>query len=247
MKVHAPFRFFLLFLLLAALVLFAAGSESSLLMYLSKPLAVPALAIFFWLKTRPMEKAAHLPPRSRFYALAALFFSTMGDVLLMLENEHANAGYFIPGLTAFLCAHLFYLGAFKELRTGAPFRFETISLAPLLYLAWMWYILLPALPSALLLPVILYSTALILVLLTVLSLHRHLPVPAFRTLLTGALLFVLSDSLLAGFRFGILPRLLPWAKLLVLATYLSAQGFLVWGLILAGRRSENRSIGSKPT
>ena len=227
--------FFSLFLFLAMLALYAALSQKLWLMAWSKPFVVPALGLFFWFKTRGRDKAGQLPARTRFYTLAALFFSTLGDVLLLLEDGKTNTSYFVPGLTAFLCAHLFYIGAFRELRAGMPLRFESIWLPPLIYLMTMWYFLLPVLPSALVLPVILYSAILMFMLITVLSLHRYLSARAFRILLAGALLFVISDSLLAAFRFGLLSPQLPYDQLSVPGTYFAAQGLLVLGLVQVGR------------
>jgi len=46
----------------------------------------------------------------RGWFVAALVLSLAGDVLLMLDDEHRDL--FVPGLAAFLVAHLCYLGGF---------------------------------------------------------------------------------------------------------------------------------------
>jgi hypothetical protein len=51
------------------------------------------------------------PPKAALWLLAALTASCVGDVLLMMRNA------FVPGLIAFLCAHLAYIAL---LRSDAP-------------------------------------------------------------------------------------------------------------------------------
>lgn len=95
----------LLFLSLCAINLSAEFIHQKWLIYLSKPLLVSVLSLYFQLNT----------PRNSFsrYLLLGLFFSICGDTLLMFtENADGGQLFFIFGLTSFLIAHLMYFIAF---------------------------------------------------------------------------------------------------------------------------------------
>ncbi len=227
--------FLYLFAGLSLIYMYAAATAWSALVYFTKPLVIPALAAYFWRASEPTDGPGNLPPRTRYYALAALLFSTIGDVLLMFEEAaEPQAAFFMAGLTSFLCAHLFYIGAFRELRVGGVVRVSLLWFAPILYLGVMWYVLLPHLPAGMLLPVILYSLVITVMLFSVLLLSPKYIGRAYYFLLLGALLFIISDSLLASAHFGVVRWPVVYERIFVLGTYFGAQYFLVRGLVVAG-------------
>lgn len=204
--------------LLADLVLIATGASD--LRIFSKSLLVPALMIYF---------AANVPARGaapQRWILPALLFSWIGDVLLLFE-ERAPL-FFMLGLSSFLVAHLFYCGYFagiwkkEKIRMHLPFL-----LGVLVYFAGLLLLLWPGL-GALKIPVLVYgaviSAMLLLALHTVLSRRRQ----AVSLLMPGAMLFVVSDSLLATNRF-LTP--LPLAGIAVMLTYGLAQLLLTEGAL----------------
>jgi alkylglycerol monooxygenase len=142
--------------------------------------------------------------------LAALVLSMAGDVLLMLP------GLFVPGLVAFLVAHLAYIGLFT--RQAPWFASRAALLACLIYAAAMYAWLWIDLPAGLRVPVAAYVLVIACmgaqVLGAVLSGHGAKPLAA------AALLFMLSDSILAVNKF-IMP--VPLAPLWILSTYFMAQ------------------------
>jgi len=142
----------------------------------------------------------------------ALFFSWAGDVLLMLPYD-----LFIFGLASFLLAHVFYIRHFWSEWDRTAFPFQPLYLiGVLVYLIGLLYLLFPVL-GAMQVPVIVYGTVISVMLLLALQTDR----PGYRF---GALLFVLSDSILAINKFH---TPIPFAALLVMSTYGLAQFYLV--------------------
>jgi uncharacterized membrane protein YhhN len=142
-----------------------------------------------------------------------LFFSFAGDVLL-LRSDH----FFMLGLSAFLLTHIAYLFAFTR-GTHFPAR-PGVWILYLLFAACCNVLLFSRLPAGLRIPVAVYS--LFLVSMAAQAMGRSLlsRTSASRLAASGALLFVLSDSLLALNRFYAPLRLAP---LLILVPYYAAQ------------------------
>lgn len=151
--------------------------------------------------------------RFRWLLMAALACSMAGDALLMFD------GLFLPGLVAFLLAHLAYLALFARGLPWLPSRAATLLVALLgvgMY-AFLWQ---GGLPAGLRVPVALYVLAIgLMVAQAVGRATRLRDGPAWRVAL-GAGLFMLSDSLLATNRFV---QPLPLAPLWVLGSYFIAQ------------------------
>lgn len=193
-----------------------------------KPLLLPPLlAVVAGSRTLP----------NRGILLTALLFSWLGDVTLMFADNHR--GYFIAGLLLFLCAHVCYIVLFLRMQTGKTRRSGTqlfIYLAVLAYLAVMLYVLFPVLGD-LKIPVAVYA-AVISCMLAVAFAGRGLwPKPMYRCIASGALCFVLSDSLLAFNKFY---APYPIASLLIMSTYLGAQYLIVKG-VLHGDQTTDRT------
>ncbi len=192
-----------------------------------KPLAM-LIALFF------VATGAHSTrAEGRFDALlmAALSASLAGDVLLMFP------GYFVPGLVAFLLAHLCYLVLFKlgtvHLQSvGAVTGREVTGVRsvwfpsrPALYLtlgvgAAMYVALWHGLPGALRPAVAAYVVVIALMAAQAIGRATVLRNQAAVMVAVGAGFFMLSDSLLALNRFV---QPLPMAPLWVLGTYYVAQ------------------------
>ncbi len=124
-------------------------------------------------------------PYSR-WILLGLLLSAAGDAFLLSEARRA----FLAGLLAFLLAHLAYAVAFAPRARPALPVLAVIALATAAVLAWLW----PRL-GAMRVPVIGYALAIGLMLWLASGVGR--PVVA-----AGALLFWLSDLLVAKRRFG---------------------------------------------
>src|SRR5215471_17546665 len=90
-----------LFLLALATVLIADYLNNENLRLASKPLLMPLLGIYFLGETKTRSTAL------KTWITLALFFSWVGDVLLMFEQKHPN--YFLFGLSSFFLAQIFYI------------------------------------------------------------------------------------------------------------------------------------------
>jgi uncharacterized membrane protein YhhN len=166
------------------------------------------------------------PTAFKYLLLAALFFSWLGDLFLLFDEAHSL--YFIGGLLSFLIAHLFYIILFVKMKTILNPR-STINKRAvfflLLYVGILFVLLYPKL-GALKIPVILY--ALVLASMLIASLYAcSLSKRWQNACIIGALLFLLSDSILALNKFQ---NPFPTASFLIMLTYGLAQLFIVLGV-----------------
>ena len=182
-----------------------------------KPLTTALIIVYAWPRGR-------LQPTVRRWILGGLVLSWIGDVALLWPQQG-----FLPGLVAFLLAHLAYIAAFtREHRFLAqPAALTVYALVAGALLALLW----PSIPAGLRIPVACYVLA-----LTAMSAQTAvvgLTAPAHsqrrnRLLMLGGALFMASDALLAINKFA-LP--LPAANLWILATYWAAQGCIASWLV----------------
>jgi len=205
-----------LFIEAAALATASAALGIGWLHLVFKPLAL-AIAIFFAAR-RAM--AAGTVTRFDGLLLTGLAASLAGDVLLM-----GPATLFVPGLVAFLLAHLAYIALFSMGVGMFPRR--GVLAATLLIGAGMYaFLWLGGLPAALRIPVAAYVV--VIACMAAQAIGRaavlHATDPSARWVAVGACFFMLSDSLLATNRF-VTP--LPLASLWVLGTYYAAQMLIV--------------------
>jgi len=187
-----------------------------------KPLAMVLAIGFVWVRhSRVRSESVRGNPGQPALAftgllLAALAFSLTGDVFLMLP------GQFIAGLASFLLAHLCYIALFR--RDAPWFASGKAVLVTLALAGAMYAFLFPSLPSALRLPVAAYAGVIALMAAQAIGRATVLRDKHAVGVAAGALLFMLSDTLLAINRFA-LP--LPMAQFWVLATYYAAQILIV--------------------
>ncbi len=126
--------------------------------------------------------------------LVGLVFALAGDVLLGLPRER-----FIAGLGSFMAGNLIYSFGFaaSSRLTGVPWP----ALPVILFGAWMLWYLWPSLRASLRLPVSAY--VLVMVTMACSALSRAVGSPGALTVCAalGALLFMISDAVLAVSRF----------------------------------------------
>jgi uncharacterized membrane protein YhhN len=178
--------------------------------FVVKGLAIATLAAVAWVGSARM-------------LWLALVASTVGDVLLDLDP----ARLFVPGLCAFLAAHLVYVGIFAP-RWPIPLRISVprLILFPVIiaYAAGFAFWLAPELLlTKMTLPVTLYICVITTMVITAVGARLPLYVPI------GALLFLISDSLLAIVKFN--KASFALRDYLVWATYYAAQYFIATGIL----------------
>ena len=184
----------------------------------AKPLLMPALAAWFARETRG-QPARFL----RREILAGLAFATVGDTLLLFSGPL----FFMLGLGAFLFTHLFYTGGFwavAGIQKGFLRRKIWWILPFAVFLAWFLQWLWPGIPPGMRLPVSVYSAVISIMVLSILNLKDRIGGKVFRPMLAGGLLFMLSDSLIAVYKFG---NVAGEAGLAVMITYIAGQFLIV--------------------
>lgn len=155
------------------------------------------------------------------WIIAGLLLSLAGDVFLMLPTDR-----FREGLASFFLAHVAYLGAFATDSGWAanPLPYVLIGLAGLAMLPMIW----PGVPRALRIPVLCYMLVLLVMAAQAGSRALELRSLPAAGAAVGAILFVVSDTLLAWNRFR---RPFAAAPVLVHATYFPAQWLIAMSVL----------------
>jgi uncharacterized membrane protein YhhN len=199
--------------------------DNRLLLLVFKPLTTLLIIAYAW------RRGSDTPVVRRF-VLAGLWFSLIGDVALLWPQQG-----FVPGLVAFLIAHVLYIVAFtREHRFAAqPAALAAYALVAGTILAMLWR----DIPAGLRIPVAAYVFALTAMAAqaAVVGLRAQgSDVRRAHGLMIGGALFMVSDTVLAINRFA-LP--LPAAGLWILATYWAAQWLIAsWLKATPGRFGE---------
>lgn len=185
--------------------------------FVAKPLTTVLLIVLAW--PRGIDT-----PKLRRLVLIGLVLSLAGDVALLWPKEG-----FLPGLIAFLLAHMAYIAAFctraRFFVRWPPFVVYAVVAGAVLLNLW------PGVPPALRVPVLLYVLCLASMAAQAaavwLAARGTADEVLARSAAIGGALFVASDALLATNKFA---GPLPLAPLLVLSTYWAAQWFIVGSL-----------------
>jgi uncharacterized membrane protein YhhN len=150
-----------------------------------------------------------------FYKIAILIglgFSLIGDIFLIFDKK-----LFLPGLVVFLLAHFAYVAAFYQLPVmpNAVYSAVPFVLFFAIFMRILWYSL-----GAMKVPVFVY--ALTICMMGRFAMNRYLNLQTLESALAfaGALVFIVSDSLLAYDRFK---KPVPKKDIYILGTYFLAQ------------------------
>jgi uncharacterized membrane protein YhhN len=183
-----------------AVHLAASASGNQALIWATKPLLMPLLALWVW-------RAA---PRSR-GIIAALLFSAAGDVALLLPGT----AWFIAGMALFLGAHLCYIVTFVH--SGARPKPVIAAIYGLVYLSglvWLWKPL-----GAMAFPMAFYGLALVGMATLAASIN---PVVG-----AGGALFLISDFMIAIDMADAVA--LPGPPIWAMLTYVAGQTLIATG------------------
>jgi len=217
MQPGAQKKLAILFWLLALLDIICIISDQRLAHCIVKVLLVPALIILL---------SSAKSSGGKKIILAGLFFSWIGDGLLLFESR--NSMFFIFGLASFLTTHIFYIIYFFGIRSPGV---SLLKKQPLLILPVVAYgtilvwLLFPHLHD-LKIPVTVYATVITTMLISSLYAYGKINKAAGNAYVIGAMAFVLSDSLLAIDKFY---HPIPYAGVFIMLTYCAAQYLIVRG------------------
>lgn len=212
----------ILFLMVSAANLVGAAFDLNALANLSKPGLMLLLGIYFF---NSVEKSTqHGFVRT---ALLALFFSWLGDVLLIF------ADLFLFGLGAFLLGQLFYVFTYKNAVVQVADNRSTLirrvfwSVTMIFFGFLLLYIMYPFL-GELLIPVMFYCIVIVSMGIMAVQRNGKTSQVSYSLTLFGALLFLTSDAILGLGKFvGSIEN----GHFYVMLTYILAQWFIIEGLI----------------
>jgi uncharacterized membrane protein YhhN len=209
---------FFFLIILAELV--AVAIHNRIAEFVFKPLIVIWLLGWFVLQTTAIRS-----PLKKWIILA-LLLSWAGDVLLMFQDD--NSLFFLTGLSSFLLAHLFYILFFHFVRikenVAGRWLFLMIVIA---YCVGIIFILSPHLGD-MVWPVRIYAAVISCMFMLAMHMLFIKNKRAGQDMMIGAMLFIISDSLLAINKFYYPFQL---AGIFVMATYGLAQFFITYGAI----------------
>lgn len=223
---NRDFWFTLLFMVLLSIHVYSGqwgvldvehGDTFWLITQLSKPTLL--LTLIFWLL---MESSQNWSTQFFKWILAGLFFSLGGDVLLIFQE--VDGQYFVLGLTSFLLAHLAYIWAFtKTYRNDhevSLLRQQGWLLVLIVgYAVYFFGRISPSL-GGFIAPVMAYTVVIAVMALLAFNRYGKVSSGSFWWVASGAVLFLMSDSILAWNKFA---DKLTYGHALIMATYGIAQ------------------------
>ncbi len=233
MKTAALLKIFIAIAFIYLALLFFSGEDSAWFM---KPLLLPAMM-------SGVLASEKFPTKN--LLIWALVFSWFGDVVLMFADK--GQLFFIIGLLLFLTAHMIYILLFnKQQKTQNSSNNSGLYIGVVFivgYLFVMLFVLYPKL-GGLKIPVTVYAMVISMMLFMALKGFFGWQNPANYYVLTGAICFVVSDSLLAFNKFY---EPIQLATFNIMSTYLLAQFLIVFGLLVLNKKqhsvlSENAAI-----
>jgi uncharacterized membrane protein YhhN len=204
-----------IYFLTGILYILLHGHSSFLTGLIIKGFIIPILIIIFILNFRnTFNKLSAL-------VLAGLFFSWAGDIVLDFS--------FIPGLVCFLLAQVMYLIAFF-LTPGENVIFHSkyfLLIPVILYGTGLVYYLYNDLGD-MKLPVIIYAFVILTMLAAAINRFKKVNKISYWLVLAGAILFVISDSVIAVNKFS---QPIKASSLIIMSTYITAQFLITLGFI----------------
>lgn len=215
----APVLLIIYFIVLA-IEIFGDVKGPWTIVYFTKPLLMPILLVYYLMSLPDGKKDWIIP--------VSLLFSMGGDVFLMIKN--GGEQFFIFGLVSFLIAHILYIVYFYKEIKGKKISLKIIPFA-LFVIGFLVY-LVPQLLSKeetkmLIGPVAIYATV-IGAMAYFASLRPAHPSKSFYYVMTGSLLFILSDSCIAINAF-VMP--IQHSGLIIMITYGVAQYYIIRGIL----------------
>jgi len=224
---YKPIYFLPLFIVLVLLDLISGGLQDESLRHFTKPLILFSLFIYFAINGRFLDRSTYV------LMLFALFFSWLGDSFLMYETISSN--YFMLGLVSFLTAHVLYCIVFlKQWNKRASGTYWLVLITLMLYSSVLFMQLKDNL-GELLIPVIIYVSAILLMAITAFRRNKMVPSESFTLVFIGAIFFIASDSILAVNKFL---YVVPYSYILVMGTYATAQYLITKGILIQDKNLE---------
>ena len=213
--------FSILFIIVSAIEIIAGLSGNRIIVYFTKPLILVSIIIYSILT----KNQRNVNGASVF--MAGLFFALLGDIFLMIQEMDL----FIPGLASFLVMQVLYAYAFYlDNPQKMISEFACARLAPFFLFAIILYLILTPYLSGSVMKIAVAIYALSIATMAWMSFLRKNKVSnqSFFLVFTGAILFMISDSIIAIDKF-ISP--VPFNTIWVMGTYCLAQYLITIGFL----------------
>jgi uncharacterized membrane protein YhhN len=209
-----------IFIAVSVAELISVTINLQLLNWVAKPLIMITLAFYYLVNT---------PSRNLLF-LTAMGFCWLGDVFLMFQQDQQL--FFMAGLSSFLIGHVLYIVCYRQMRNAESSGLQStqkvrFSLPIILAGTGLVVILYPSLGD-MVLPVMIYALVITVMSLQALFRYGFTNRASFKFIFIGAVLFMISDSLLAVNKF-LTP--FPYASLSIMFTYIAAQYLIAEGVI----------------
>ena len=186
----------------------------------TKPLLVSSLTLY----------CLFVVPRP-WMLIAALFFSWLGDVLLMPKGNK----WFISGGVAFLISHVLFLFVYLPHISAGGVLWYAVIPAACVYLTASAAVIVSIrknAPKPMLVPLFLYLAANSVMNLFALSMLTCSPCAGAALAYAGAVLFYLSDSILFLSRYHEKAERIPKRGFLIMLTYIAGEALIAFGILL---------------
>ncbi|CAL2083696.1 putative membrane protein YhhN [Tenacibaculum sp. 190524A05c] len=203
----------MLFLVISIFEIYATIQNSRLLEFIFKPLITVSLALLYIVSVK----------KPSFLFISALFFSFWGDVLLLFPEK-----YFVLGLVSFLLTHLIFIKIIRGFISNVDSKlFLKSAIFFIAYFGGIVYLIFENL-NELLIPVLVYG--LVISTFGTFATVNYVKNKATENLwlLVGALIFILSDSIIAINKFYMENASLGS---LIMITYIVAQYLICKAMI----------------
>ena len=197
-----------LFFVVAILDIIGIVAEISMLQIVSKPLIILTLITLYYFSALQ---------RSSLY-LIALLFSLLGDVFLLNKTN-----YFLLGIASFLITQIVYSILIIRLLNKSTMKQKLLASFPFIIFLSILISVLGSNLDEYFFPVIIYGIAISIFGILSLLNYQLNRTKSSRFLLVGAVLFIISDSMIALNKFHEQKSFYPVA---VMATYILAQYFI---------------------
>lgn len=216
--------FLYLFVLVSMGVLLAEVGDADLVYLICKPAIMIMLGLHYGMMQRDQGQILSKS------VVLAIIFSCAGDTLLMFQEK--DGSFFMFGLGAFLVAHIFYILAYRQHQSSDTSNelqgLQKIRYAfPIILSGTGLVVILYSRLGEMKIPVLIYAIVLTGMVLAALFRFGKTSSSSFALVFGGAILFMISDSLIAINKFL---EPLPMAGIWIMVTYIVAQYLIVTGL-----------------
>ncbi len=205
-----------IFYLIALLTIVGIAFKITSLVYITKPLLTITLIFLYSITLSKINKLY-------IYALICCFF---GDVFLLFKDQQL---FFMIGLLSFLAAHIFFIKIVFKRLIRVSYKKILTTYIPFLVLFIFLFLFIRKSVSNMLIPVLIYG--MVISLFGSVSQVANEERRSIKSLymLMGAIVFIISDSLLAIDKFYFT---LPFFEVLVMFTYILALYLIHRSMIL---------------